>query len=368
MASKVYFTNLRTVGSEPVTEKLIRLLKTAGIEKIDFRNKFTAIKLHFGEPGNLAFLRPEYARAVADLVRDLGGRPFVTDCSTLYTGQRKNALDHLDTAYRHGYNPFVLGCHTIIGDGLKGEDDVSVPIPGEYVHNAKIGRAIMDADVLLSLTHFKMHEGTGIGGVLKNLGMGCGSSRGKAEMHESEKPQANEQMCVGCGVCRDNCAHSAIEIRNGRAFVDYDRCKGCGRCIGVCPTKAMRPTEENGCEILARKVAEYSLAVCQGRPNFHISLVIDVSPFCDCYGCNDVPVIPDVGMFASFDPVALDKACADAVNRQKISSDSLLAERPPIAHADHIHTLHPETRWEAGIEQGVRVGLGNDHYELISME
>ena len=369
--SKVFFTTMRTVGEENICDKLVRLCKTAGIENIDFNGKFTAIKLHFGEEGNLAFLRPDYARAIVSLVKQLGGKPFVTDCSTLYVGARKNALDHLDIAYQHGYNPFQLGCQTIIADGLKGDDDVLVPIDGEYVKNAKIGRAVMDADVFISLSHFKGHEGTGFGGALKNIGMGCGSTRGKAEMHETEKPAVHADECVGCGVCAENCAHGAITV-DGRAVVDYDKCKGCGRCIGVCPTKAMRPGEEDGCEILARKVTEYAWAVCKDRPCFHISLLIDVSPFCDCYGNNDAPVIPDVGMFASFDPVALDKACADAANKQHAFADSFLGEKlgwnKKGVMLDHFHTMHPDTKWEAGIEQGEKIGLGTGDYELITVK
>ncbi|MBE5772628.1 MAG: DUF362 domain-containing protein [Clostridiales bacterium] len=366
-ASKVYFTNMRVVNDENLCDKLVRLCKTAGIGNIDFKDKFTAIKMHFGEAGNLAFLRADYARAIVDLVKSLGGKPFVTDCSTLYVGQRKNALDHLDVAYMHGFNPLSLGCHTIIADGLKGEDDVEVPINGEYVKSAKIGRTVMEADVFISLSHFKGHEGTGFGGALKNIGMGCGSTRGKAEMHESEKPAVHADQCVGCGVCAENCAHWAINVEEGRAFVNYDRCKGCGRCIGVCPTGAMRPGEEDGCEILARKVAEYAYAVCKDRPCFHITLLIDVSPFCDCYANNDAPVIPDVGMFASFDPVALDKACADAANKQHVIADSMLGEKKPLAGMDHFAAMHPDTKWEAGIEQGERLGLGTSEYELITI-
>ena len=363
--SKVYFASLRLTGGECIADKLKRLIRAAGIGKIDFRQKFVAVKVHFGEEGNLAFLRADYARAVIEVIRSLGGKPFVTDANTMYVGSRRNALDHLDTAYRHGYNPLSLaGCHAIIADGLKGTDDVLVPIDGEFVKTAKIARAIMDADVLVSLTHFKGHEGTGFGGTLKNIGMGSGSARGKAEMHESEKPAADRELCTACGICRDNCAHQAIGIEDF-AHVNYDRCVGCGRCIGVCPTKAMRPIAENGCEMLARKVAEYTYAVCRGRPSFHVSLIVDVSPFCDCYGVSDAPVIPDVGMLASFDPVALDKACADLANRQHAIADSYLGEKTP--SGDHFRTMHPDTNWEAGIEQAEKVGLGSAKYELIDI-
>ncbi|MCI7027174.1 MAG: DUF362 domain-containing protein [Eubacteriales bacterium] len=367
MASKVYFTNMRVRGDENLTEKLKRLVKKAGIEQIDFRDRFVAIKMHFGEKGNLAYLRPNYAKAIVDVVKKLGGKPFVTDCSTLYVGARKNALDHLEIAYEHGFNPFSLGCHVLIGDGLKGTDEVAVPIHGEYVKNALIGREIVDADIVISLTHFKGHEGTGFGGALKNLGMGCGSSAGKAEMHETEKPAVNGAACVGCGVCARNCAHDAIHVVEKKANIDYAKCKGCGRCIGVCPTKAMRPGQEKGCEMLSRRVAEYAYAVVKDKPSFHISLAIDISPFCDCYGSNDAPILPDVGMFASFDPVAIDQACADLCNREKPFADSLLGEKRPVPGVDFFHALHPDTNWEAGIEQAEKIGLGSKAYELMEM-
>ena len=367
--AKVYFTDMRVVGRDNIPAKMMRLAREAGIDTIDFEGKFVAIKLHFGEDGNLAFLRPDYARELVEYIKSRGGKPFVTDCSTLYVGSRKNALDHLDVAYRHGYNPMQLGCHTIIADGLKGTDETIIEIDGEYIKQAKIGRAVADADIIISLNHFKGHEGTGFGGALKNLGMGCGSSAGKAHMHETEKPSANPEKCVGCGECADNCAHGAIAITDGKAVVDYDKCRGCGRCIGECPTGAMAPSAENGCELLSRRVTEYAWAVCKDKPNFHINFVIDVSPFCDCYANNDAPIIPDVGMFASFDPVALDKACVDAANAQPVIENSLLGmQRFKKLGRDHLYTLHPDTKWEAGIEQGVRIGMGTDDYELITVK
>lgn len=189
MVSKVYFADLRADVHENLQQKLTRLMKTAGMGDIDFRDKFVAIKLHFGEPGNLAFLRPNWARTVADFVKERGGKPFLTDCNTLYVGGRKNALDHMDSAMLNGFNPMTTGCQIIIGDGLKGSDEVEVPVVGgEYVKNAKIGRAVMDADVFISLTHFKGHEEAGFGGCLKNIGMGCGSRAGKMEQHNAGKP------------------------------------------------------------------------------------------------------------------------------------------------------------------------------------
>jgi uncharacterized protein len=277
--SKVYYTDMHTTFNENLLQKLKRLIKTAGIGQIDFNKKYAAIKIHFGEPGNLAYLRPNYAKVVADTVRELGGKPFLTDCNTLYVGGRKNALDHLDSAYENGFSPFSTGCQILIGDGLKGTDEVLVPVEGgEYVREAKIGHAIMDADIFISLTHFKVHEATGIGGTLKNVGMGCGSRAGKMEMHSSGKPHINQEACIGCGACKKNCAHNAITIENRKASINHDLCVGCGRCIGVCPMDAVLPASDESNDILNKKIAEYSYAVLHGRPQFHISLVVDVSP------------------------------------------------------------------------------------------
>ena len=368
--SKVYFTDFRCRLGDGQQQKLRRLLLRAGMDKIDFQDKFVAIKLHFGELGNLAYLRPNYAKTVADLVKELGGRPFLTDCNTLYVGSRKHALEHMDTAYTNGFSPFSTGCHIIIADGLKGADEAEVPVEGaQYCPTAKIGRALMDADIVISLTHFKGHEEAGFGGTLKNLGMGGGSRAGKMEMHSDEKPSVNHKLCVGCGACSRICAHNAPVITNKKCTIDHDRCVGCGRCLALCPKDAIEPSLDAKAEILNAKIAEYSKAVCAGRPNFHISIVRDVSPNCDCHSENDAPIVPDVGMFASFDPVALDVACADAVNRQPVLAHSQLAEA--CAHSedpDHFRHVHPNTDWRTAIAHGVKIGLGRDHYELISVK
>lgn len=364
-ASKVYFTDFRVRDGEDMLRKLRRLCRAAGMERIDFKDKFTAIKMHFGEPGNLAFLRPNYARAVADHVKDLGGKPFLTDCNTLYTGLRRNALDHLDTAFMNGFSPLTVGCHVIIADGIKGTDEVHVSVKGDYVRQAKIGRAIMDADVLISLTHFKGHEATGFGGTLKNIGMGSGSFNGKKEMHSSEKPAVDRDVCVACETCVGACAHGAIHMEEGAANISTDRCTGCGRCIAVCPSGAIQPMDDKALDILVCKVAEYTKAVVQERPCFHISLIMDVSPFCDCYDASDVPIVPDVGMLASFDPVALDHACADLVNRQPVNPGSLLSEVPQ--GDDHFKALHSDTNWRHGLEHAEKIGLGSQRYELVTL-
>ena len=366
-ASKVYFTDFRCRNGVSQLDKLRKLLEKSEFSQIDFDGKFVAIKLHFGELGNLSFLRANYAKVVADFIKERGGRPFITDCNTLYVGSRKNALEHMDTAYLNGYSPFSTGCHVIIADGLKGSDDIEVPVAGgEYCKTARIGRAVMDADIVISLAHFKGHEEAGFGGALKNIGMGCGSRAGKEEMHSSGKPVVDQDKCIGCGKCVENCAHNGPHIENGKCTILKYKCTGCGRCINVCPMHAIHADYAIANELLNCKIAEYAKAVVDGRPSFHIALALDVSPCCDCHNFSDVPIVPNVGMFASFDPVALDTACADMINAQPVNPNSVIAHEHDHPH-DHFTAAHPDTDWRAAVEHGEAIGLGTTHYELVTV-
>ena len=373
--SKVYFSDLRAKPGLNLLQKLEKLAQVAGIGNIDFKNKFVAIKIHFGEPGNLAYLRPNYARVIVELVKTLGGKPFLTDCNTLYVGRRKDALEHLDAAYENGYNPFSTACQLIIADGLKGTDEAYIPVRnGQYIKEAKIGRAIADADIIISLNHFKGHEMTGFGGAIKNLGMGCGSRAGKMEMHSAGKPQVNSKHCVGCAVCTKICAHAAINLTDKKAKIDHLKCVGCGRCIGMCAFDAINPPYDESFDILNAKMAEYTMAVLDNKPHFHLSLVIDVSPYCDCHAENDLPIVPDIGMFASFDPVALDRACADACNQAPVIPGSILSENLQAAKLQteaefdrFAHTTHG-TNWISTLEHAEKIGLGTQKYELIKVK
>ncbi|MDL2313869.1 DUF362 domain-containing protein [Desulfovibrio sp. OttesenSCG-928-C14] len=367
--AKVYFTDMRCKVGTSLLEKLDKLILAAGIESIDFNKKFTAIKIHFGEPGNLSFLRPNFAKTVADRVKALGGLPFLTDCNTLYVGRRNNALVHLDAAYENGYSPLSTGCQIVIADGLKGTDDLEVPVKGGvYVQKASIGRAIMDADVFITLNHFKGHELTGFGGAIKNAGMGCGSRAGKMAMHSDGKPEVSAKRCVGCRTCARYCLQSAIKFgEDKKAVIDHNLCVGCGKCIGTCNFNAIFNRSSSSNDVLNAKMAEYAKAVVDGRPQFHISVVNQVSPFCDCHAENDTAIIPDLGIFASFDMVALDKACIEAVNAAPVIPGSVLAEAG-CKHHDHFTDVHPGTDWRSQIAHAEKIGLGSGDYELISMD
>ena len=373
--SKVYFTDFRARLGEGLPTKLKRLILAAGMDQLDMDGKFVAIKMHFGELGNLGFLRPNYAKAVVDVVKDLGGNPYLTDCNTLYPGSRKNALEHLYCAWENGFTPLTVGCPILIGDGLKGTDDVEVPVEGgEYVKAAKIGRAVMDGDIFISLNHFKGHENTGFGGAIKNIGMGCGSRAGKKEQHHNGKPTIKEDACRGCRACLKECANDALtfDAETKKMRLNETNCVGCGRCIGACNFDAISFRNWAANQELNCRMAEYAKAVIDGRPHFHISLVMDISPNCDCHAENDVPILPNIGMFASFDPLALDQACVDACLASKPLPNSQLAEqmaKPDFQdRGDHFENSTPNSAYKSCLEHAEKIGIGSRSYQLIHMK
>lgn len=373
MASKVYFTDFRSTGGISMPEKLKKLMYKAGIDRIDLKGKFVAIKVHFGEKGNTAFLRPNFVKAVVDTVSSLGGKPFLTDCNTLYPGSRKNAIEHLYTAWENGFSPLSAGCPVIIGDGIKGTDESIVPIDGEYVKEAKIGHAIMDADVYISLSHFKGHEMAGFGGAIKNTGMGCASRSGKMEQHNFGKPKVISSKCKGCMLCQKQCAHSAITYDEERiAFIDERKCVGCGRCIGGCNFDAIVNINNSANEVFNKKMAEYAKAVVFRRPQFHINIANNITPNCDCHGESDAAILPDIGMFISEDMVALDKACADACLKATPLPNSQLTDMMEKEDFDDCHdhfcNSSPNAQWRDCLAHGEKIGLGTMEYILEVMK
>lgn len=370
--AKVYYTDFRAKIGEGLPTKLKRLIKAAGIGDIDMDGKFVAVKMHFGELGNLSFLRPNYARAVVDVVKEFGGVPFLTDCNTLYPGSRKNAIKHLYCAWENGFTPMTVGCPIIIGDGLKGTDDIEVPVEGgEYIDKAKIGRAVMDADIFISLSHFKGHETTGFGGAIKNIGMGCGSRAGKKAQHMNGQPEIDHELCRGCRACLRECANDGLSFDEStrKMSINTQNCVGCGRCIGACNFDAIAFANYAATKDLNCRMAEYTKAVIQNRPNFHVSLIVDVSPNCDCHAENDAPILPNIGMFASFDPLALDQACVDACLKATPLPNSQLAEAMEkedfCDHHDHFENTTPNSEYKTCLAHAEKIGLGTRDYEIV---
>ncbi len=365
VTSKVWLTDLRTRPGHNLLDKTEAVMRAAGIADIDFKDKFVALKLHLGEPGNLAYIRPNYVARVVKLVRELGGKPFLTDCNTLYKGGRSNALDHLQSAQENGFNRIGVGADVIIADGLKGTDYREIPIHLKRCETAKIGTAIADADIVISLTHFKGHEQAGFGGTLKNLGMGSGSRGGKMQMHSESKPRIDVTNCVACGTCIRSCPQKAISWNaDHKASIDYTKCVGCGQCVAVCMYNAARPVFQGTNEALNEKIAEYAYAVLHGRPAFHVSFIMNVSPNCDCWDSNDAAIVPDIGIAASMDPVALDQACVDLVNKATVNQASILSD-VHYENGDKFDHVHPDTNWESQVVHAEEIGLGTRSYKLV---
>jgi uncharacterized protein len=371
MNSKVFFTDLRANSSQNLLKKLENLIRKAGIDTIDFNKKITAVKIHFGEPGNLSYLRPNYAAAIVKYLNNKGAITFLTDSNTLYHGRRSNAIEHIKAAFENGFNPMVVDCPVIIADGLKGTDYSEIHLNLEYCKTAKIGKAIADADIIISMTHFKGHDLTGFGGTLKNIGMGCASVGGKLELHSTSAPRINADNCTGCGICEKNCAHEAIQVQaDNIAKIDYHKCVGCGQCIAVCQYDAAQVVWENASELSNRKIAEYTSAVLKDKPAFHICFMVNVSPDCDCWNFNDYPLVPDIGIAASFDPVALDQACADMVTAAPLMEKSRVYTKEGHDHfigRDKFAMTHPHTHWASGLEHAEKIGMGTRKYELINI-
>ncbi|MDR0972730.1 MAG: DUF362 domain-containing protein [Prevotellaceae bacterium] len=366
--SNVYFTDMRTRPGRSLTDKVELLMRKAGIDSIDFKNKFTAIKIHLGEPGNLAYLRPNYAARVVEVLLKKGAKPFLTDANTLYQGRRANGLDHLLAAFENGYNAVTFPqCPVVIADGVRSLDEREIPIDQTYCKTAKIGSAIADADVIVSMNHFKGHEQAGFGGALKNLGMGSASRRGKLELHSSSQPQIDQTLCTACGMCVKYCASDAVHLNaNKKAEIDYAKCVGCGQCVALCQFEAAQPVWNDSGEVLNYKISEYALAVIKDKPNFHINFIVDVSPQCDCWVCNDAAIVPNIGIAASFDPVALDQACADMVVHAAANPHTCLNthEYGELQGEDKFKLIHPHTDWKIGLAYAEKIGLGSRTYEL----
>ena len=368
--SKVYFTDYNVPFGDDLLQKFKRLMSAAGLDKIDFEDKLVAIKLHFGEWGNMSFLRHQYARLVADFVKERGGKAFLTDASTLYAGFRGNAVDHLYNAAWDGYNIAGVGCPIIIADGLRGTDERIIEVEGaKYCKEAFVAAAIAEADVIISLSHCKGHEQAGYGGTIKNLGMGCASKKGKMAQHSAGTPHISSRRCVGCGNCMKACANDGVHVIDHKAVIDEDKCVGCGNCFAYCPKDAISCKWDEAIPVFNMKLAEYAKAALNAKPQFHIGLAIDVQPNCDCNGGHDAQMVPDIGMFASFDPVSLDQAAVDAINKAPVMPRYHDKESTN-CHGNHdvFYMAHPDTDWDVALDHAEKLGIGERKYELIPVK
>ncbi|HRW25228.1 MAG TPA: DUF362 domain-containing protein [Spirochaetia bacterium] len=371
--------NARTSSVAKIRTLLAKLAETApdAVRKDDL----CAVKIHFGELGNDAYISPVFARAAADAALARGAKPFFTDTNTLYSGSRSNAIDHLNTAIAHGFVPEVCGAPVVIADGLKGDDWREVPFPPEAatasrLKSAKIAGGVLAADSMIVLSHVKGHEMAGFGGAIKNLAMGCAPFIGKREQH-CVKFQVNRERCVACGQCASVCPTGAATLakeKGSKATIDQEACIGCGECMTVCAPKAIGMDWDVGIEEFTEKMTEYALgAVLDKRPApdrpgrlWFVSIVQKVVPLCDCVPWNDAPVVPDIGFLASTDPVAIDQAAFDLVKAAPVWPGSVLDGKAGPGD-DKFTAMHPETRSELQMAHGEKIGLGSRDYRLVRL-
>lgn len=342
MPAKVYYLPIEKLNDK----SLLELFKAAGFEKLIESEKLIAIKVHFGETGNKAYLKPHNVAPVAEKIVSLGGKPFLTDANTLYKGTRGNSVDHLNTALAHGY----CFAPVIIADGLIGKSFTEVEINQKHFKKVKIASEIMHADTMIVMSHFKGHELTGFGGAIKNVGMGLGSRAGKQQMHADVHPSVDAEKCTGCELCTKWCPTNAITMKNGKAQIDSSKCIGCAECIVTCNFSAISIEWNGSSNIVQEKIVEYFSGAIKGKKCAYMSFIIDVSPNCDCWSLNGEPIVGDVGVVASFDPVAIDQACVDLVNKK--------------AGADIIKKTWPELDCTIQLEYAQKIGLGSRKYEL----
>jgi len=368
MASTVYFARVKAGSKdESAIARVRQLFEAARFDTLIEADALTAIKLHVGERGNDAHLRPEYVRQVVELVQASGGRPFVTDTNTLYSGSRHDAVDHLATALEHGFDYAVLGAPFIISDGLVSDHYRDVRIDKKHFDTVKIAGDILAAPSMIVMSHFKAHAMAGFGGAIKNLAMGCAPSAGKADQHKGMKPIVDVQKCSACGVCVGVCPRSAISIEAGAPRINYDRCVGCGECMAMCETSSISYDWEHDLQRFVEMLTEYAFGATAGKRGVgYLNFLLQITPDCDCVPWSDAPIVPDVGILASTDPVAIDAASVDLVNGQRgIPGTRLVNNLEP--GEDKFKGVWSETQGSVQITYGEEIGLGTGSYKLVEL-
>lgn len=365
MKSKVYFIDLRATPKENLVGKLGRLINITGLSETIKERELVAVKLHFGELGNTAFIRPIFIRKIVESIKGVGGFPFLTDANTLYAGTRSDSPSHLTTAIQNGFAYSVVEAPLIIADGLRGKSETAVTVNQKRFKRVYIGTDIVEADALISAAHFKGHELSGFGGTIKNLGMGCASRKGKLAQHSTVGPKVIEKKCVGCGDCISHCSQNALALVDEKAVLDSKKCIGCGECIIVCPNEAIQIQWDQAIPVFLENMVEYTMGVLKGKEDktLFLNFITNVSPACDCYGYNDAPIVRDIGIVASKDPVAIDQASVDLVNSEQALPDSCLKTNMASGE-DKFRGVYPKVDWTIQLDYAEKLGLGSRSYEL----
>jgi uncharacterized Fe-S center protein len=369
--------DLNVKNAKGILPRLTTLVKKAGIEDVIDKGDLTAIKMHFGELGNTAFVRPLYVRPVVEAVEKAGGKPFLTDASTLYVGRRGNAVDHLNSALYNGFAYASVGAPLIIADGLNGCDEIAIPVQSRHFKEAFIAAALIRAQAIVSVAHFKLHELAGFGGAMKNVGMGGGSRRGKMAQHSNASPVIKAKKCIGCGECLKQCAHGALSLAargeakkspnpkiTKLAVINQKKCVGCAMCMHSCKQQAIEVNWASAIPDFLERMVDYTAAALSGKRDkcLFINFLTQISPACDCHPWADAPIVGDIGIMAAKDPVALDRASVDAMQKQAASPHSCLAGKADTS--DKIRAVYPHIGWEYQFEHAEKIGLGSQKYVI----
>ena len=377
MKCPVYFSDLKVESGKTLLDKLDILLDRADLGGKIREKDLVAVKLHFGEKGNTAYVRPIFLRRVVDRIRQYRGKPFLTDTNTLYTGSRSEAVSHLITAFENGFTESVVNAPIVIADGLRGNSALKVRIDKPIFKTVSIAREICMTDALVVVTHFKGHELSGFGGALKNLGMGCSSREGKLSQHSNISPKVKGKVCKGCETCLTWCAQEAIsmlplksgvETKQGIASIDPKKCVGCGECILSCPSGAIQIQWNENIPIFQKKMVEHACGAVQKKKGkvLYINFLTQISPACDCYGYSDTPIVRDIGILSSEDPVAIDQASVDLVNKEEGNRSSKLSKNWE-PEGDKFRAIYPEVDWNIQLAYAEEIGMGTRDYELIKI-
>lgn len=354
--SNVFFSSLKNIKTISPLDKISWLFNKCAPAEIFNKGDLIAIKVHFGELGNTAFLRPIFLRPIVETLKTLGAKPFLTDTNTLYVGMRTNSVDHFHNAVLNGFNYSTLQVPVIIADGLRGEQSVSIKVGHELIQSASIASEIAHSDGMVVVSHFKGHEVSGFGGAIKNMSMGCASRQGKLQMHSTTRPVVDPDICTACGKCKDNCQSHAIEIEK-TAYITT-KCVGCARCIAICREGAIRNNWDESSANVQKKMIEYASGTIKalgGRLIF-INILTSISPACDCYKGNDAPIIGDIGFMASLDPIAIDKA-----------SYEMVIDKTP-NKKDPFKDIYPYLDPDIQFKHAKKIGIGNPNYNLIDID
>lgn len=353
--SKVWFSSLKGTDQSKIPEKVLMLHSAAQFQDTLVKNGYTAVKIHFGEKNNTGYIKPDWIKPWLKKINESGCKTFLTDTNTLYYGKRFNSVDHLLQAHKHGFSIDNLGVPVIIADGLLSKNFTEVPIPGKHFKSVKIVNDVLHSNTLMVLSHMTGHVLSGLGAAIKNLAMGCAPRSGKQMQHADIKPQVIIENCQACGLCLKYCLKEAISFYDGVAWIDEEKCYGCGECIATCRFKAIRHSMDDASAPLQEKMAEYALGAVQDKKGkvCYFNFLTHITQECDCMSKAQDKITEDIGILASYDPVAIDQASIDLLKAQT-GEDTLLK-------------LWPDNDYNVQLNHGEKIGLGSRKYELIEI-